>query len=52
MSCHFHMLRRRKTAEMAQNAAQTAPAAETDKKTNAKPEAAQKAATARKKGDA
>lgn len=45
MSCHFHLLRRRKAA---QKAAEVKAAEEV----KAKPEAAQKAAKSRKKGDA
>lgn len=45
MSCHFHLLRRRKAA---QKAAETPVAVEV----KAKPETTQKAAKSRKKGDA
>lgn len=48
MSCHFHLLRRRRAAE----AAQRANVAETKTDTDPKPKAAQKAAKSRKKGDA
>lgn len=48
MSCHFHLLRKRKAAE----AAKSAEAVETKGNTPAKEAAAQKAAKGRRKGDA
>ena len=55
MSYHFHKLRRRRATEAAQKAAEArvnADAAEVKEEPEAKPEAAQKAATSRRKGDA
>lgn len=55
MSCHFHMLRRRRLAEAKQKAAETARKAElakADKEVAPEPEPARKAAKSRRKGDA
>lgn len=55
MSCHFHMLRRRRAAEAAQRAREAALAAEAaavEEKVNAKPESVKKASKGRGKGEA
>lgn len=54
MSCHFHMLRKRRAAEAARKAAEEARQAAAvphDKEVDAEPEAALKAARGRRKGD-
>ena len=55
MSCHFHLMRRRKAAEAAQKAAEAAQnggKVEIGTNTEVKPEPAQKAPKGRRKGDA
>ncbi len=55
MSCHFHMLRRRRAAEAAQRAREAAQATEeaaAKEKVNTKPEAVKKASKGRGKGEA
>ena len=54
MSCHFHLLRRRKAAEVLRKTAEAArnvEVAENKANINPEPEAVQKAAKSRKKGD-
>lgn len=56
MSCHFHMLRKRRAAEAARKAAeearQAAAVPHDKEEVDAEPEAAPKAARGRRKGDA
>lgn len=52
MSCHFHMMRKRKAAQKAAEAAVSASVGKVDKQSAVKPEAAQKGNKGRRKGEA